>query len=165
MPLKLLPAADADFDRITECMFSAFIATNDPFLDVVFPGRDTESGRATVRDRMLKEYHDNSFTTFLKVVDEEDLANGTQDVTRNEQGKPVETEGLIISAGKWLIYETDEDAVQAAEEKVVVDWHKESPDDKAHAEFVMGEIHHKRAERTAGKRHCCKWVSFVILPK
>lgn len=70
MPVKALPAEDADFERIFEITSLAF-DRNEPVWDVMYPLHWTPEGRKQGAERMRNTQNSTPSTTFIKAIDTE----------------------------------------------------------------------------------------------
>lgn len=84
MPVKAIPAEDADFERIFEITSLAF-DRNEPVWDAMWPSHWLPQGRQQGAERMRKTKNTTPETTFIKAIDTET--------------------GKILGMAKWNIFQ------------------------------------------------------------
>ena len=127
MPLILQRCNESDYPRAFEILSQAF--GNDlVFINGFWPQHQTARGRADGAERLRIWAREQSWTTFVKVINTEAFS---------EQG----TKGLMIGMAKWNVYDHD----IPPEEDIDGPWWDEGRGDKAYAQAL-------RRAFTAGRR-------------
>lgn len=131
MPVKVLPAEDADMDRIFEIAATAF-ARNEPVWDTLYPNHWTPAGRKQGGERMRLVKNSDSHTTYLKAIDD--------------------STGEIMGMAKWNIWQNGKHTDPAQIQGTSGDYW-DTQEDKEYADKLIPLFLEKRIaaiERTGG---------------
>jgi hypothetical protein len=140
MVLQLDHCTDADMARVFELVSISF-GHEHPFIEAVYPGHETPSGRAHGTERMLAAKNGDPNTTFLKITDT--------------------STGEIIGIAKWNVY----DGVIPEEISKLGGDYWDTEDAKELAEWNYNEyvdLRRKAIRESKGNLVCT--LKFCILP-